>query len=67
MMDSTENTESKEMSELRCELDKHFLTLKDEFEAKTGRKWTPLRAFDDEDWQWVDDAVGNTDGEKEFL
>jgi hypothetical protein len=52
---------------LRCELDEHFKILKDEFEEKTGRRWAPLRSYEDEEWEWVDDVAGNSDWEKELL
>jgi hypothetical protein len=65
--DSIENTARGEITKLRCELDEHFKILKDEFEEKTGRRWTPLRSYEDEEWEWVDDVVGNAGWEEELL
>ena len=65
-IDTDKTTELNETSELRCALDEHFMTLKCEFEEKTATEWTQLRPCGD-DWQWVDDVVGNTNWEEEFL
>jgi hypothetical protein len=64
---SITNTERVELTKLRCELDEHFKILKDEFEEKTGRRWAPLRSYEDEEWEWIDDVVGNADWEEELL
>jgi hypothetical protein len=66
-INSIADTKRGEITKLRCELDEHFKILKDEFEEKTGRRWVPLRSYEDEEWEWVDDVVGNADWEEELL
>jgi hypothetical protein len=39
------------------ELERYFEQLKSEFEEKTGKLWTPLRAWTNEDWDWTSDEA----------
>ncbi|KAF1941556.1 hypothetical protein EJ02DRAFT_492216 [Clathrospora elynae] len=56
-----ESEEAHELTALRTELEEHFRRLKREFEAKTGRSWTPLRPWANEEWEWNDDVVSEKD------
>jgi hypothetical protein len=51
------NTSTADLLALRIELETHFQALKSEFEIKTGRAWTPLRAWENEAWEWNDGGV----------
>jgi hypothetical protein len=49
-----------EQPALNRELDEYFQGLKSEFEAKTGKAWTPLRGWASKEWEWeneVDDEA----------
>jgi hypothetical protein len=47
--------------DLMHELEQYFEELKSEFEQKTGREWTPLRAWTKEELQWTSDEVEEED------
>ncbi|KAF9698859.1 hypothetical protein EKO04_002921 [Ascochyta lentis] len=40
------------LGKLRDELEEHFERLKDEYESKVGKRWTPLRPWAREEWDW---------------
>jgi hypothetical protein len=42
--------------QLRSELKDHFRGLTRGFEEKTGRGWTPLRAWAKEEWEWESES-----------
>lgn len=55
-----------DLAQLRRDLEEHWVGLKREFEATTGRKWVPLRGWGrDEEWDWggEDDVEMGGDGE----
>jgi hypothetical protein len=60
LADTTAQVDEKSKKLIR-ELEEHFEGLKSEFETKTGRVWTPLRAWEDKEWnwEWEDEKAGD--------
>jgi len=52
------------LTQLRAELDAHFHVLQREFECERGIRWTPLRPWGNEEWEWSDD--GSNEGDDVF-
>ena len=51
--------------QLRCELEDHFRGLTREFKEKTGKGWTPLRAWTKEEWEWESESEDEGEDESE--